>query len=101
MMTLSQYGPLAYSGWEDTGPPLHSYVGPGARPGGSRTARLGLRAGDSRAGRAALADALGFANAHRFANCHRKAETKHDREVVAQSVAQLDSGPAGRHAARR
>ena len=101
MMTLSQYGPSAYSGWEDTGPPLHSYVGPRARPGGGRTARLGLRAGDSRAGRAALADGHGFTNTHRFGNYHRKAKTKPDREVVAQSVAQLDSAPAGRHATRR
>jgi len=49
---------------------------------------------------AALADAHCFANGHRFANCHRKAETKYDREVVAQGVAQLDSATAG-HAARR
>ena len=41
-----------------------------------------------------------LANRDAFAKCQPKAETKHNREVVTQGVAQLDSATAG-HAARR
>src|SRR5712692_3552103 len=97
---LLQSGPFRYPGGEDPGPPLQAYVLAGARPGGLRPARLCLGAGDSRQGCAAFADAHRFANPHAFANCQRKTETKHDREVVAEGVAQLDSATAW-HAARR